>query len=166
MGLLAARLRAMGVPCETLFIPYAQHAFDFVVGGFSDQILEAEMLKFLAAHKGELATAGPGTQGERPCDPRLASVLVSLWAPLVLVGAGGLHEEGAAEAGRRRWRRLIPPPRPTPGRGGGAARTARRRGTRGGAIDSRVGRGVRGTSIVRRDVAREHGGARSCTRSR
>src|SRR5436190_15339942 len=48
MGLLAARLRAMGVPCETLFIPYAQHAFDFVVGGFSDQILEAEILKFLA----------------------------------------------------------------------------------------------------------------------
>lgn len=47
MGLLAARLRAMGVPCETLFIPYAQHAFDFVVGGFSDQILEAEMVKFL-----------------------------------------------------------------------------------------------------------------------
>jgi acetyl esterase/lipase len=49
MGLLAARLRAMGVPCETLFIPYAQHAFDFVVDGFSDQILEAELLKFLAS---------------------------------------------------------------------------------------------------------------------
>jgi acetyl esterase/lipase len=48
MGLLAARLRAMGVPCETLFIPYAQHAFDFVVGGFSDQIFEAELLRFLA----------------------------------------------------------------------------------------------------------------------
>jgi acetyl esterase/lipase len=51
MGLLAARLRAMGVPCDTLFIPYAQHAFDFVAGGFSDQILEAEMLKFLRAQK-------------------------------------------------------------------------------------------------------------------
>ena len=49
MGLLAARLRAMGVPCETLFIPYAQHAFDFVVGGFSDQILEAQLLKFLSS---------------------------------------------------------------------------------------------------------------------
>jgi acetyl esterase/lipase len=47
MGLLAARLRALGVPCDTLFIPYAQHAFDFVVGGFSDQILEAEVLRFL-----------------------------------------------------------------------------------------------------------------------
>jgi acetyl esterase/lipase len=51
MGLLAARLRAMGVPCETLFIPYAQHAFDFVVGGFSDQILEAELVKFLRAQR-------------------------------------------------------------------------------------------------------------------
>ncbi|HMF43385.1 MAG TPA: alpha/beta hydrolase [Polyangia bacterium] len=49
MGLLAARLRALGVPCETLFIPYAQHAFDFVRGGFSDQILEAEVLKFLSS---------------------------------------------------------------------------------------------------------------------
>ena len=49
MGLLAARLRAMGIPCETLFIPYAQHAFDFVHGGFSEQILEAEVLRFLAA---------------------------------------------------------------------------------------------------------------------
>jgi acetyl esterase/lipase len=49
MGLLAARLRAMGVPCETLFVPYAQHAFDFVVGGFSAQIFEAELLRFLAA---------------------------------------------------------------------------------------------------------------------
>ena len=48
-NLLAARLRAMGVPCETLFVPYAQHAFDFVLGGFSDQILEAELLRFLAA---------------------------------------------------------------------------------------------------------------------
>jgi acetyl esterase/lipase len=47
MGLLAARLRAMGVPCQTLFIPYAQHAFDFVVGGFSEQIFEAELLRFL-----------------------------------------------------------------------------------------------------------------------
>ena len=51
MGLLAARLRSNGVPCETLFVPYGQHAFDFVVGGFSDQILEAELLKFLAADR-------------------------------------------------------------------------------------------------------------------
>ena len=62
MGLLAARLRAMGVPCETLFIPYAQHAFDFVVGGFSDQILEAELLKFLRA--GSTVTAASGEDDE------------------------------------------------------------------------------------------------------
>jgi acetyl esterase/lipase len=49
MGLLAARLRAMGVPCDTLYIPYAQHAFDFVRGGFSDQILEAAVVNFLAS---------------------------------------------------------------------------------------------------------------------
>src|SRR5262245_28656309 len=49
MGLLAARLRAMGVPCDTLYIPYAQHAFDFVRGGFSDQILEAAVVKFLSS---------------------------------------------------------------------------------------------------------------------
>jgi acetyl esterase/lipase len=47
MGLLGARLRAIGVPCETIFIPYAQHAFDFVVGGLSSQILEAALLDFL-----------------------------------------------------------------------------------------------------------------------
>jgi acetyl esterase/lipase len=51
MGLLAARLRAKGVPCQTLFIPYAQHAFDFVVGGFSQQIFEAELLRFLHEQK-------------------------------------------------------------------------------------------------------------------
>jgi acetyl esterase/lipase len=47
MQRLADRLRAAGVPHETLFIPYAQHAFDFVVGGFSGQIMEAALLRFL-----------------------------------------------------------------------------------------------------------------------
>ena len=47
MGLLGARLRAIGVPCETIFIPYGQHAFDFVVGSLSSQILEAALLDFL-----------------------------------------------------------------------------------------------------------------------
>jgi len=47
MGLLGARLRAVGVPCETIFIPYGQHAFDFVVGSLSSQILEAALLDFL-----------------------------------------------------------------------------------------------------------------------
>ena len=47
MDRLAARLTALGVPHETLFIPYAQHAFDFVVGSFSSQILEATLNQFL-----------------------------------------------------------------------------------------------------------------------
>ena len=51
---LAARLAALGVPHETLVIPYGQHAFDFVPGSFSSQILEATLHQFLksggAAH--------------------------------------------------------------------------------------------------------------------
>ena len=47
MDRLASRLAALGVPHETLFIPYAQHAFDFVPGSFSSQILEATLLAFL-----------------------------------------------------------------------------------------------------------------------
>jgi acetyl esterase/lipase len=53
MERLAARLAAVGVPHETLFIPYAQHAFDFVPGSFSSQILEDTLRRFLgggAAH--------------------------------------------------------------------------------------------------------------------
>ena len=73
MGLLAARLRAMGVPCETLFIPYAQHAFDFVVGGFSDQILRGRAAEVPGAHKGELARAGAGTSGTSSAMRPLAS---------------------------------------------------------------------------------------------
>ena len=44
---LVAPLRAQAVEFDTLRIPYAQHAFDFVVGGFSSQILEAAILEFL-----------------------------------------------------------------------------------------------------------------------
>ena len=47
MDRLAGRLTALGVPHETLFIPYAQHAFDFVPGSFSSQILEATLNQFL-----------------------------------------------------------------------------------------------------------------------
>ena len=46
---LAAALAAAGVPHETLVIPYAQHAFDFVPGSFSSQILEAALRDFLGA---------------------------------------------------------------------------------------------------------------------
>jgi acetyl esterase/lipase len=47
MDRLVGELRAHAVAFDTLFIPYAQHAFDFVVGGFSSQILEATILEFL-----------------------------------------------------------------------------------------------------------------------
>jgi len=47
MDRLAARLAALGVPHDTLVIPYAQHAFDFVPGSFSSQILEATLSQFL-----------------------------------------------------------------------------------------------------------------------
>lgn len=45
--LLTDRLHAAGVRYETLFIPYAQHGFDFVFGGLSEQILETVLLRFL-----------------------------------------------------------------------------------------------------------------------
>lgn len=47
--LLADKLRELNVPCETLFIPFAQHGFDFIHGGFSEQITEQVVLRFLAA---------------------------------------------------------------------------------------------------------------------
>ena len=34
---------------ETLIIPYAQHWFDFVFGGFSEQIVETVLMRFLDA---------------------------------------------------------------------------------------------------------------------
>lgn len=46
--LLADRLRDLNVPCETLFIPFAQHGFDFIHGGWSEQIAEQVVLRFLA----------------------------------------------------------------------------------------------------------------------
>jgi acetyl esterase/lipase len=47
--LLADKLHAAGVRYDTLVIPYAQHGFDFIVGGLSQQIAEAVLLRFLAA---------------------------------------------------------------------------------------------------------------------
>jgi acetyl esterase/lipase len=46
---LAPRLKSLGVPTEVLIIPYGQHGFDYVVGGLSNQIAEAVVLRFLAA---------------------------------------------------------------------------------------------------------------------
>jgi acetyl esterase/lipase len=48
MQRLAEKLEAVGVKYDALFIPYAQHGFDFVAGGLSGQLLEATMLQFLA----------------------------------------------------------------------------------------------------------------------
>jgi acetyl esterase/lipase len=47
LDLLASKLRERAVAFDTLAIPYAQHAFDFVVGGYSSQLLEAALLRFL-----------------------------------------------------------------------------------------------------------------------
>ncbi|HEY6475998.1 MAG TPA: alpha/beta hydrolase [Polyangia bacterium] len=48
MDRLASRLTAAGVAHDTLLIPYAQHAFDFVPGSFSSQILDSVLRSFLA----------------------------------------------------------------------------------------------------------------------
>jgi acetyl esterase/lipase len=52
MDRLVARLRAAGVRHDALFIPYAQHAFDFVPGSFSSQLLESAILRFLSVPTG------------------------------------------------------------------------------------------------------------------
>jgi acetyl esterase/lipase len=49
MKLLADKLRAAGVHSESVLFPWAQHGFDFVLGGFSGQIAETVLTRFLAA---------------------------------------------------------------------------------------------------------------------
>jgi acetyl esterase/lipase len=46
---VAPRLRAVGVSCDLVIIPYGQHGFDYVVGGLGNQIAESAVLRFLAA---------------------------------------------------------------------------------------------------------------------
>jgi acetyl esterase/lipase len=46
---LDRRLGALGVPHETLLIPYAQHGFDFIAGGLGAQLAEDAVLRFLRA---------------------------------------------------------------------------------------------------------------------
>jgi acetyl esterase/lipase len=46
---LDAKLAALGVPHETLVVPYAQHAFDFIAGGLGAQLAEDAVLRFLHA---------------------------------------------------------------------------------------------------------------------
>ena len=47
MKRLAGRLKAVNAPHETLFIPYAQHGFDYNFNGFGAQIAQSEILDFL-----------------------------------------------------------------------------------------------------------------------
>jgi dipeptidyl aminopeptidase/acylaminoacyl peptidase len=47
MTRLAEKLKAAGVPHKTLFIPYAQHGFDYNFNGFGSQISQAAILEFL-----------------------------------------------------------------------------------------------------------------------
>lgn len=54
--MLATRLLRMEVKTEVLALPYAQHAFDFIVGGFSSQLLEATVLRFAPPATGPRAT--------------------------------------------------------------------------------------------------------------
>ncbi len=49
---LAARLRAAGVPHETVLLPYAQHGFDFVFDGWSGQITQVTVGRFLERYVG------------------------------------------------------------------------------------------------------------------
>lgn len=48
---LAPKLKAAGVPHDVVIIPYGQHGFDYVVGGLSNQIAEAAVLRFLAGRR-------------------------------------------------------------------------------------------------------------------
>jgi acetyl esterase/lipase len=47
MTRLASRLKESNAPHKTLFIPYAQHGFDYNFNGFGAQIAQSEILDFL-----------------------------------------------------------------------------------------------------------------------
>jgi len=57
--LMAEKLQAASVRYDVLLIPYAQHSFDFMFGGFSEQIVEAVLLKFLEGRPTGSASAPP-----------------------------------------------------------------------------------------------------------
>ncbi len=48
MNFLADKLKEAGVPHKTLFIPYAQHGFDYNYNGWGAQISESAILDFLS----------------------------------------------------------------------------------------------------------------------
>ena len=45
--MMGDKLHAAGVRYDVLLIPYAQHGFDFMFGGFSEQLVEVVLVKFL-----------------------------------------------------------------------------------------------------------------------
>lgn len=47
MNLLADRLKKSNVPHQTIFLPYAQHGFDYNFNGWGSQIIESTILNFL-----------------------------------------------------------------------------------------------------------------------
>lgn len=51
LEMMADKLQAASVRYDTLLIPYAQHCFDFVFGGFSGQIMEGVLLRFIYDQK-------------------------------------------------------------------------------------------------------------------
>ncbi|MEJ7700345.1 MAG: prolyl oligopeptidase family serine peptidase [Pyrinomonadaceae bacterium] len=48
MTRLADKLKEKNAPHKTLFIPYAQHGFDYNFNGFGAQIVQSEILNFLS----------------------------------------------------------------------------------------------------------------------
>lgn len=54
---LTDKLHRAEVRYETLIIPYAQHGFDFIFGGFSEQMTETVVMRFLAAAPAPRAAA-------------------------------------------------------------------------------------------------------------
>ena len=159
MGLLAARLRAMGVPCETLFIPYAQHAFDFVVGGFSDQILEAEVREVPARTKVNWRGLAPALQG-RAATMRPSSIPASrgFSFPCAAPCCCWRRRRVATRRRCRCWTAaaagFLPPPTDA-GRDGAVSDGGALSDVGGGAVDAAWDVAVHGTSIVRGDVAGE-----------
>jgi dienelactone hydrolase len=47
--LLARALEHWGVPLQSLWVPYARHAFDVVSDGLGSQVARAAVAEFLAA---------------------------------------------------------------------------------------------------------------------
>ncbi len=56
---LTDRLRAAGVDCSLVVVPFADHGFDGAVNGYGAQVEESILPRFIAAHTGGAAWNGP-----------------------------------------------------------------------------------------------------------